>query len=530
MKTIRHLTFWPAFICLLLTVYFTTVDKPGFIAATSALNNMVIANFAWLLNSGAVFLVGVCAYAYFSKAADIRIGGAEATPLLSPFKWFAVSLTAVIAMGILFWGAAEPVLHFREPPAFLGLEAGSSGAMQFAMSTMFVHWTITPYSIYTATALAFALAFHNLKMPFSIGSLLRPLLGRYVDGLGGQLIDALALFAVIIGMSATLNSGLLAIGDGFSYLMGIEKSPLLYAVIAIVIIGGTLMSAASGLHRGIQGLARINTWLYFVGLGFIFLVGPTAFILGLGTESLGVYLTHFFERNLVTGTAAQDQWAGWWTTAYFASWFGWAPVTCLFLGRIARGYTVRQFITVNLLLPSLFGFIWFSVISGSTLFFDLSSNGGLYQVYKDQGLASVTYSLFEHLPGSLVLSVLFIFACFITFITAADSNTDVIGALCTRGVSAENPRSPLWVKAVWGGAIAFVAWVSASYIGAEGIRMLMNLAGLPGALICIGAGFALLRILRGLTSPAPAPLSQAHSSLPVDDSQSPVAQPLLGNS
>ncbi|MHC5348544.1 BCCT family transporter [Metapseudomonas furukawaii] len=527
MKSIRHLTFWPAFICLLVTVFYSGYDKAALIGATTALNDLVMRNFAWLINGGAVFLVGVCSYAFFSRTADLRIGGADATPLLSPFKWFAVSLTTVIAMGILFWGAVEPILHFREPPAFLGIQAGSADAMSFSMSTMLVHWTITPYSIYTATALAFALAFHNLKMPFSIGSLLRPVLGRWVDGMGGQLIDALALFAVVIGMSATLNSGILAIGDGFSYLLGTGKSPQFYGLIAAVIIGATLISAASGLHRGIQTLARINTWLYFVGMAFIFVVGPTAFILGLGTESLGVYLTHFFERNLLTGTAANDQWAGWWTTAYFASWFGWAPLTCLFLGRIARGYTVRQFIWINLILPSLFGFAWFSIFSGSALFFDIGSEGGLYAVYQQQGLATVIYSLFEHLPGSLLLSALFIFACFITFITAADSNTDAIGALCSKGITADNIRSPLWVKALWGSAIAFVAWVSASYIGAEGIRMLMNLGGLPGTLICIGAGCSLLRMLRRLGDAAPQGAGEVPSSDETDESARPLA---LGNS
>lgn len=496
MKNIRPVTFWPAFACLALTVIYTIIDKQNFIAGTSALNNLIMTNLSWMFNLSALLMVFIAAYAFFSPIGRVRIGGENAKSMLPPFRWFAVSLTTVIAMGILFWSVAEPVLHYYEPPAYLGVTPESAESMRFAMSTIFVHWTITPYSIYTVAGLAFALTFHNLKLPFSIGSMLRPLLGRWVDGIGGQVIDGLALFSVVLGMSATLTSGLLVIGDGMESVLGINKSVAGYAIIAILIIGSAIISAASGLYRGIQTLARINTWLYFVGALFIFIVGPTTFILSLGVESLGVYLSEFFARNLVTGASGNDQWPGWWTVAFFASWFAWAPLSCLFLGKIARGYTVRQFIIVNLLLPSLFGFLWFSIFSGSSLFFDTSLGGIMYQAYQENGFASVIYVLFDQLPGSTLLSALFIFACFITFITAADSNTDAIGGLCIKGVDAENLKSPLWVKATWGCAIAFVAWISASYIGVDAIKMLFNLSGVPGMLIVLGAGFAFLKLTR----------------------------------
>nr|WP_067287361.1 BCCT family transporter [Marinobacterium profundum] len=494
MKNIRPITFWPAFICLALTIIYTIMDEKNFIAATSALNDLIITNLSWLFNLSALSMVFVAAYAFFAPIGRVRIGGESASPMLSPFRWFAVSLTTVIAMGILFWSVAEPILHYYEPPQSLGISAQSPEAMRFAMSTTFVHWTITPYSIYTVAGLAFALAFHNLKLSFSIGSMLRPLLGRWVDGVGGQVIDGLALFSVVLGMAATLTSGLLVIGDGLESVLGIEKSSLVYGIIAISIIGSAIISAASGLHRGIQTLARINTWLYFTGALFIFIVGPTAFILSLGVESLGVYLSDFFARNLVTGASGNDQWPGWWTVAFFASWFAWAPLSCLFLGKIARGYTVRQFIIVNLLLPSAFGFLWFSIFSGSSLFFDTTQGGIMYAAYQESGFAAVIYVLFDQLPGSTLLSGLFIFACLITFITAADSNTDAIGGLCIKGVDAQNLTSPLWIKVCWGSAIGFVAWISASYIGVDAIKMLFNLSGVPGMLIVIGAAFALLKL------------------------------------
>lgn len=496
MGKLKPITFWPAFICLVLTVAYTLIDKQHFITGTSALNTMIMANLSWLFNLSALLMVFIAAYAFFTPIGRVRIGGEKASQMLTPFRWFAVSLTTVIAMGILFWSVAEPVLHYNEPPVSLGVTPSSPESMRFSMSTMFVHWTITPYAIYTVAGLAFALAFHNLKLPFSIGSMLRPILGRWVDGIGGQVIDGLALFSVVLGMSATLTSGLLAISDGLESVLGIGKSTTGYAIIAVVIIGAALISAASGLHRGIQTLARINTWLYFLGVLFIFIFGPTAFILSLGTESLGVYLSNFFERNLVTGASGNDPWPGWWTVAFFASWFAWAPLSCLFLGKIARGYTVRQFILVNLIMPSAFGFVWFSVFSGSSLFFETTMGGIMYEAYQSNGFSSVIYVLFDQLPGSTIISGLFIFACFITFVTAADSTTDAIGGLCMKGVDSEHLKSPIWVKVIWGCAVTFVAWMSASFIGTDAIKMLFNLSGVPGMLIVLGAGFSFLRLAR----------------------------------
>jgi len=496
MDKIKKITFFPAFLCMLVTIFFTLLDTENFIQTTSVVNDLIMGNFSWMFMLSAVLCVVLVAYMFFSPVGNVKIGGEEATPIYTPFKWFAVSLTTVIAMGILFWSVAEPIVHYYNPPEFLNIEPHSAASIRFSMSTIFVHWTITPYAIYTVCSLAFALALHNLKMSFSIGSMLRPFLGKIVDGPVGELIDGLALFAVVMGMSATLTSGILIIGDGLNDTAGISMSPLVYAIIALIIIFSALFSASSGLQKGIQVLSRVNTWFYFGLLAFIFLLGPSSYIMSLGIESFGIYLSEFFQRNLMTGASGNSQWPGWWTVSFFASWFAWAPLTSLFLGKISRGYTVRQFIIVNVFLPCLFAFFWFSTFSGTSIYLDDLLNGVMYQAYQDTGFASVIYVLFDQYPLSSVVSILFIIVCFITFITAADSNTDAIGSLCTKGADAENMTSPMWVKATWGCSIAFIAWISASYIGVDGVKMLFNLAGLPGMLIVSGAGISLIKIIR----------------------------------
>ncbi len=493
-KTIGHLkpiTFWPALAGILAVLAATAVDKQNFIQLTSAVNAAIIENFSFLFLYGALALLALCIYIFFSPLGRVRIGGDGAQPIYSPFRWFSVSLTTVIAMGILFWAVAEPVVHLHEPPPFTGVEPGGAEAMRFAMSSVFVHWTLAPYAIYTVAALAFALAFYNCGHSFSVGSLLRPLLGDHLGEKTAQGIDALVLFAVVVGMSAVLSAGLLLIGDGLQVLFGIPKSPQVYAATAAFIVAVALLSAASGLGQGIQVLARINTVLFVLLMLYVLVVGPSIFIIKLGSQSLAEYLTGFIPRHLLFNEPASSRWSGWWTTAFFASWFAWAPLSCLFLGKIARGYTVRQFILVNLLLPSIFGFLWFSTFGLSALYFDIQNGGAMYGVYRSEGLAAMAYQLFSYLPGSIVLSLFFIFACFISFITATDSNTDAIGGLCMRSVTAEHMGSPFGIKLLWAGVIGIVGWCSATYLGSDGIKMLANLAGLPGVLIVLGSGGSL---------------------------------------
>lgn len=492
---LKPIAFWPALVAMLAALVLIAVDQQRFVRITTALNATLIDTLSPLFLYAALGLLLLCAIVFVSPLGRVRIGGDDATPIYTPFRWFAVSLTTVIALGILFWAVAEPVVHFHEPPAFSGAEPGTRAAQRFALSTVFVHWTLAPYAIYTVTALTFALGFHNRGYGFSSDALLRPLFGKRLRGAGVDLVDALVLFAVVIGMSAVLSGGLLLIGDGLTVLFGLPVSPLIYALIAALITGVALLSATSGLRGGIQLLARINTAMFVLLALYLLAVGPDAFIVRLGGASLLDYFREFFSRHLMLNEPAGSHWSGWWTTAFLASWFAWAPLSCLFLGKIARGYTVRQFILVNLLLPSAFGVVWFAIFGGSALYYDIHNHGALYQLYHHQGMAALPYSLFAYLPGSTALSVFFVFACLISFITATDSNTDAIGGLCTCSVTAREMHSPFTIKLLWAAIIGAVGWCSATYLGVDGIKMLANLAGPAGLLIVLGSAGSLIRLL-----------------------------------
>lgn len=488
--SLRPLVFWPTFLVLMAAVIASYLNLEAFLATASALNDAILDRFSWLFSLGSLYLLILAVVVYFSPLGRIRIGGEQATPLLSRVRWFAITLCTTLAVGVLFWTTAEPLYHFMGPPESSGLEAGSSDAALFAMSTMFLHWAFTPYAIYAMPALIFALAFYNRRQRFSISSMLEPLLGERVQRVGG-LIDALALYALVAGMASTLGTGALTLAGGVGQYLGGETDPLRLGVIIAIIVATFVISAASGLKKGIARLSALNAWL-LLALGlFVFVFGPTIFMLQLGTESFGLYLDTFFSRSLFTGAAADDQWPHWWTIFYWAIWFAWAPVSALFLGKISRGYTVREFLRVNLLYPALFAVVWITIFSGAALYFQMRTGVDLNAVLNDRGVEHVLYALFDELPLAGLWIPLLLFIAYVSYVTAADSNTDAIGNLCTRGLTADSDlNAGLPMKVLWGVIVGIVSWVMVAFVGIDGVKMLSNLGGLPAMLIILLASSA----------------------------------------
>jgi len=504
--SLRPLVFWPTFLVLLAAVIAGYVNLDAFLATASALNDAILDNFAWLFSLGSLYLLVLAVIVYFSPLGKLRIGGEQATPMLSRLRWFSITLCTTLAVGVLFWTTAEPLYHFMGPPESLGLEAGSSDAMLFAMSTMFLHWSFTPYAIYAVPALIFALAFYNLRLRFSISSMLEPVFGPKVKRFGG-LIDAVSLYALVAGMASSLGTGALTLAGGAGQYLGGETSPLRLGVVIALIVVTFVISAASGLQKGIARLSSLNAVLLAILGVFIFVVGPTSFMLSLGVESFGVYLDGFFTKSLFTGAAGEDQWPQWWSIFYWAVWFAWAPMAALFLGKISRGYTVREFLRVNLFYPALFASAWVIIFSGAALYYQAHTGVDLHAILSDRGVENVLYELFRQLPFSQVWIPLLLFIAYISYVTAADSQTDAIGNLCTRGLTADSDlNTGVSMKVLWGIIVGIVSWVMVSFVGIDGIKMLSNLGGLPALIIVLLATGSLWRWLKypeRLATPSP---------------------------
>ncbi len=490
------MVFWPPVVLLLLALSFSLVDFDGFHAWATAANNWILTRFDWLFSLASFLAVLLVVWVAISPLGKVRIGGPNAKPILKRWNWFAITLCTTIATGILFWGTAEPIFHINGPPAFSGAQANSDEAARFALSSMFMHWTITPYAIYSIPALAFALAHYNLHRPYSLSGPLSLVFGRVATGRGGAVIDAIGLYALVAGVAASLGAGVLTIAGGLDVIIGVNDGVVLKFFITLAIVIFFVASSISGIQRGIKILSDINIRFFLILVLFIFVTGPTLAMLSLGGQGLVEYVADFIPRSLALGERASDPWTRNWTVFYFANWLAWAPITALFLGRIAVGYTVREFLLFNLVAPAAFGALWMIVFGGAAIEIDAATNGSLTQALNNNGPEAVIYGLFSTLPFAGAVTIAFVSVTFISFVTAMDSNTHSITGVCLKpeAPGGQRGRSALLVKVFWGALVGAVAWVMTATTGIEGIRMLSNLGGLPGLFILIAMGAVIIAL------------------------------------
>lgn len=496
---VRPMVFYVPLGILVATVIASLIDHDRLTSAATALNNWILSHFSPLFSWGSFAFVITVLWAFVSPLGKVRIGGPEATPLLGRWSWFSITLCTTIAIGILFWATAEPLFHLNAPPAASGIVPGSAEAAKFAMTSLFMHWSFTPYAIYTVPSLAFALAYHNLGRDYSLRGPLSLVLGRGVRGVGGDVIDTVAIFALIAGVAATLGVGMKSISSGLSASMGLASGPGTQAGVTIVIVLTFVISSITGLKRGIRVLSDINARFFFLLALFILVAGPTGAMIARGLAGFSDYIVEFVPRSLGLGADYDSLWAQSWTVFYWANWLAWAPVTAMFLGRIARGYTVRSFILVNFWAPAAFGILWMTIFGGAALEIELTEGGVLGDLLAVKGPEAIAYAVFERFPLSGLLIAVFVFLSFISYVTAADSNTEAIASVCRQSSDHDSEAvdhgiSNIRVKVTLALFIGAAAWALTAYSGIDGVRMLSNLGGLPALALVLLMNVALLML------------------------------------
>ena len=511
---LNHVVFWPPFLLLIAAVILNFTNPQWFSSVTNTANRWVLNNFGiFFLAVGATCLV-LCVVVCFSPFGSVRLGGKDAKPLLKMWNWFAITVCTTIAVGILLWSTSEPIMHLMSPPVGKQLQPGGPAAAKFAMETMYLHWTFTPYAIYAVASLMFAFTYYNMRKPYSLGSPIAPLIGDSMAKKSGNLIDAICLYSLVAGMAASLGSGILVLSDGLHQLIpAIDgKSPVVRAVVAGTIIATFIVSSATGLMKGIRILSSVNTYA-LMGLAiFVFIFGPTAFIFSFGFETFSSFLLNFFSINLFTFTdfLAEPQldaggnpvpaWATQWTIFYWAVWMAWTPITACFLGQIAYGRTVREFMLVNFLLPALFGAAWMAIFSGSALFLETDANAGFAELLEPDAAGKtyperVAYALFGYLPLTIGLVIFYVASSFVCFVTSADSNTTAMAAISSSGITPENSEGGLLVKIAWGATVGLVAWVMITFADIDGIKIISTLGGFPAAILLVLVCGSLVKVL-----------------------------------
>jgi glycine betaine transporter len=445
-------------------------------------------SFSWLYLWVVFALVVGSLVLAFGRYGDIRLGAEDEEPAFSRISWFSMLFAAGMGIGLVFWGVAEPLSHFNEPPP--GIAPRTAEAANAAMRYAFFHWGAHPWAIYSVVALAIAYFQFRLKLPLTIGATLSGLPGR----LGGRWrhgADLLAVLATAFGVATSLGFGALQINSGLSHTFGLPVGVLSQVGIIVVTTVIFLASATSGVDRGIKWLSNLNLVLATLLALFVLLAGPTAAILDTFTSTLGRYLSQFVQMSLqLTPFRVESTWVGNWTVFYWAWWISWSPFVGLFIARVSRGRTIREFIIGTMLVPSLAGFVWFSVFGGAALHAEIFHGAPLSEVAAAD-TAMALFALFETLPATFLLSIAGTLLVTVFFITSGDSATFVLGILSDRG----NPDPPVWLKLVWGLLIALIA---ISLLVGGGLKALQTAAivmALPFALVIVLMLVSLLRAL-----------------------------------
>ncbi|WP_344031503.1 BCCT family transporter [Leucobacter iarius] len=487
---IARWVFWPTAVVVVAFVTATLVNPEAMNAGIGAVQSAIIANFSWwyvLLSFGFVLF---CAYLGFSRKGNVKLGRPEHEPEFSLMSWFALLFAAGMGIGLVFYGVTEPLKHFATPkPSIVDQNLQPGALAQEAMSTTFLHWGFQPWAIYVVVGLALAHAIHRRGRPLAVRWALEPLIGeKATRGGWGNAIDVIALVGTVFGVATSLGLGVTQISAGLQALGVIadDNHWIEYAIIGVVTCF-VLWSVLSGVSRGMKWLSNINLILAGGLLLFVLIVGPTQFLAKEILQSIGHYLQNWLgmstDTSAFTGSAGAE-WQASWSTFYWGWWMSWAPFVGVFIARISRGRTVREFILGVILVPTLVTFVWFGVLGGTAIFNEMFRPAGYTSVIGAGGAVDANSALFqvlEQLPAGGVLVVGAIVLSAIFFITSSDSGSLVMAMLATGGDA--EPRN--WIRVFFTLATAALAAALLLAGGLSAIQTLAVTIALPFSVIMI---------------------------------------------
>lgn len=453
----------------------------------------VLRNFGWLFVTAADAFLVLAVVLAFSRYGRIRLGADADRPEFTNLAWIAMMFSAGMGIGLMFYGVGEPLLHYAVPPPGSGVAARTPAAAQTALEYALFHWTLHPWAIYGVGGLALAYSTFRKGRGNRISSAFVPLLGeRRAAGWPGRLVDLLSVFATVFGSATSLGLGALQVSQGLGVISSVRDTQGVQLVVIGALTAAFVGSAFSGVHRGVKWLSTGNVVLAAVIMVFVFVVGPTVYVLDAIPGAVGGYLNDLLVLATRTAAFTDPSWLGSWTVFYWAWWLSWAPFVGTFIARISRGRTVRQFLLGVLLVPSGATVLWFCVMGGSALRLDQTGRAPLVAKAVDQGAEAALFGLLKALPLGAVSSVVAVVLVMTYFVTSADSASLVLGSLSQSGTL--HPRT--WLTVSWGllmGAVAAVLLVAG---GLAALQRATILVALPFVLVMLALCAALLRELR----------------------------------
>ncbi|UYP19846.1 BCCT family transporter [Rhodococcus sp. Z13] len=464
----------------------TATDNFG--SVTGAILEWIVDELGWLFVITASGFVFFALWLAVSRYGRIPLGKDGEQPEFRTVSWISMMFAAGMGIGLMFFGVAEPLSHYVDPPP------GTNGGTGVAMATSMFHWSLHPWSIYAVVGLAIAYGTFRKGRRQLISSAFVPLLGRRSEGPLGKAIDILALFATLFGTAASLGLGALQIGSGFEVNGWIESVGvmLLVAIVALLTLA-FIASAVTGVAKGIQWLSNINMVLAAALALFVFVLGPTVFILNLVPTTLGAYAAEFARMSARTAASSEaaGEWLSSWTIFYWAWWVSWAPFVGMFLARISRGRTIREFVVGVILVPSMVSLVWFSTFGGAGIGQQID---GL-DVADADSVEGQLFGVLGHLPLTGIATTVAMLLIAIFFVSGADSASMVMGTLSQRGTLAPRRAVVVFWGALTGGVAALLLWSG----GAEALNALQTMtiiAAAPFVVVMIGLCVSLYRDLQ----------------------------------
>lgn len=483
----RPVFYWSSCIILLMVVI------PSFYPAKTgelfkALLNGIIATTGWyyVLAVAVIFLSVI--YFAMSRFGDIRLGPDHSSPDYHYASWFAMLFSAGMGIGLMFFGVAEPVMHFVSPPKG---ESATLSAAREAMKLTFFHWGLHAWAIYAVVGLILAYFSFRHRLPLTLRSALYPLIGDRIYGPIGHAIDIFAIIGTVLGVATSLGYGAAQINAGMFHLFGITESQSVQLVVIVVVAGFALVSIMSGLDRGIRRLSEINLVLAVSLLSLILLIGPTLFLIQSYVQNTGSYLSELVGKTFNLYAYDPTDWLGGWTIFYWGWWISWSPFVGIFIARISRGRTIREFCLGVMMVPAGFTFLWMTIFGNSAIDIIMNQGQASLATAVEENNAIALFQFLEYFPLSSVLSGLAIVMVVVFFVTSADSGALVVNMLASGG----HDNTPIWQRAYWTGLIALVASVLLVAGGLGALQSLTIASALPFSFMLLWAIFGLIRAL-----------------------------------
>lgn len=479
-----------ASICIGFTLW-GVVDTEGLADVANAALAWTINSAGWMYMGGVFVFLCFCFFMAGSRYGKVVLGTPGDRPEYSSFSWFSMLFGCGMGVGLIFWSVAEPMYHYLSGPSYAG-SPGSIQAAEWAMAISFFHWGLSAWATFVVIGIVMGIVMFKKGLPALISSCFYPLLRERTYGPIGKMIDIVTLVATFFGMCTTIGLGIMQLAAGLNFNYGVTIDTSLYVILLVIVVTCYLASACLPISKGIRVGSNISMTVCILLMVFLFLVGPTKYILDNFVNATGLYLQNIVKMSLWMDPVEQKGWLGSWTIFYWAWWIAWAPFVGMFIAKISKGRTIREFVLASMIAPTVFSFIFIDIFGSTAIAMERAqATKGILWKAIGENVASAVYVLFNQYPLVGIIAPLLLFVCFTFFVVSADSCTIVLGMLSSGG----NPDPRNSIKILWGIAMGSSAGILLVMGGLKALQTASIVGAFPFTIVMFFILYTTIKML-----------------------------------